>query len=55
MKSYIENNVPTARPFHEKLTDAQTIVDRVARDFLLKKISLSEAMKQGAEQVKALG
>ena len=54
MKMYIENNVPAARPFHEKQSEAETVVDEVGYLFLTKQISLSEAMKQGAERIKAL-
>jgi ABC-type glycerol-3-phosphate transport system substrate-binding protein len=55
MKTYIENNVPSARPFHEKPAEAQSIVDEMGALFLTKQISLAEAMKQGAERIKALG
>ena len=55
MKTYIENNVPSARPFHENQAQAQGVVDEMGALFLTKQISLAEAMKQGAEQIKALG
>jgi ABC-type glycerol-3-phosphate transport system substrate-binding protein len=54
MKMYIENNVPAARPFHEKQAEAETVVDDIGYLFLTKQMSLSEAMKQGAERIKAL-
>ncbi len=54
MKTYIENDVPTARPFHEKQSEAETVVDDVGYSFLTKQISLAEAMRQGAERIKAL-
>jgi multiple sugar transport system substrate-binding protein len=55
MRMYIENNVPSARPFHEKPAQAQDVVDEVGALFLTRKISLAEAMRQGAEWIKALG
>ncbi len=55
MKMYIENNVPTARPFHEKQAQAQTIVDDVGLAFLTRQMSLSAALSQGADRMKALG
>ncbi len=54
MKMYIENNVPMARPFHEKQSEAQAVVDDIGYQFLTKQISLAEAMKQGAERIRAL-
>ena len=55
MKMYIDNNVPAPRPFHEKVPEAQSVVDDVGSLFLTKQISLEEAMKQGAERIRALG
>jgi ABC-type glycerol-3-phosphate transport system substrate-binding protein len=55
MKTFIENNVPSARPFHKKPAEAQSIVDEMGALVLTKQISIAEAMKQGAERIKALG
>ncbi len=55
MKMYIENNVPASRPFHEKQAEAETVADQIGRLFLTRQLSLSEAMKQGKERIKALG
>jgi ABC-type glycerol-3-phosphate transport system substrate-binding protein len=54
MKMYIENNVPSARPFHEQQDKAEAIVNDIGALFLTKQISLAEAMKQGAERIKSL-
>ena len=53
MKRYIESNVISSRPFHEQVLDAQGIVDDVGSLFLTRQISLGEAMKRGAERIKA--
>jgi multiple sugar transport system substrate-binding protein len=55
MKMYIENNVPVARRFHEKVTEAERVVNEVGFLFLTRKISLTEAMKRGVEQIRVLG
>jgi multiple sugar transport system substrate-binding protein len=55
MKRYIESNVISERPFHERVLDAQGIVDDIGALFLTKQISLATAMQRGAEQIKALG
>jgi hypothetical protein len=44
----------SARPFHPRVAEAQTVVDDVASLFLTKQASLSEALKQGKERIKAL-
>jgi ABC-type glycerol-3-phosphate transport system substrate-binding protein len=54
-KLYIESNVLSSRPFHENIPEAQRIVDEVGFQYLTKKITLAEAMRMGAEQIKALG
>ena len=51
---YAEAGVPAARPFHEKVAEAQTIVDDMASLFLTKQASLSDVLKQGQELIKAL-
>ncbi|GIW04958.1 MAG: ABC transporter substrate-binding protein [Thermomicrobiales bacterium] len=55
MQLYVDNNVPSPRPFHPKIAEAQAIVDDVASLFLTKQASLSEALAQGKERIKALG
>ncbi|MCL6509072.1 MAG: extracellular solute-binding protein [Anaerolineae bacterium] len=55
MQRYAEANVPSPRPFHPKVAEAQSVVDDVAALYLTKQISLSEAMTQGKERIAALG
>ncbi|HEY8446963.1 MAG TPA: extracellular solute-binding protein [Thermomicrobiales bacterium] len=55
MKLYADNDVPSARPFHPRVAEAQSIVDDVASLFLTKQASLTEALEQGKERMKALG
>jgi multiple sugar transport system substrate-binding protein len=55
MKMYIENDVPVVRRFHEKVSDAALVVDRVGYQYLTKQLSLAEAMKRGRDEISALG
>lgn len=54
MKLYADNNVPSARPFHEKVAEAQGVVDDVGSLFLTKQASLEDAMKTGKERIAGL-
>lgn len=54
MGKYSDAGVPAARPFHDKVADAQTAVENVTSLFLSKQSSLSDALKQGQELIKAL-
>lgn len=55
MQKYVEAGVPSARPFHPKVAEAQSVVDDVASLYLTNQISLAEAIRQGKERIKALG
>lgn len=55
MQQYADAGVPSPRPFHPKVAEAQAVVDDVASLYLSKQISLAEAMQQGKERIKALG
>jgi maltose-binding protein MalE len=55
MGKYADAGVPTARPFHPKIAEAQTAVDDAASLFLTKQSSLADALKFGQDQIKALG
>ncbi len=55
MKQYADAGVPSPRPFHPKIAEAQSVVDDVASLFLTKQSSLSDALKQGKDRIKALG
>ena len=52
--SYAAEGVPSARPFHPKVAEAQIIVDDMASLFLTKQASLSDVLKQGQELIAAL-
>jgi ABC-type glycerol-3-phosphate transport system substrate-binding protein len=54
MKLYADNNVPAPRPFHEKVAEAQGVVDDVGSLFLTDQASLEEAMETGRERIAAL-
>ncbi len=51
---YSEANVFSARPFHPRVAEAQTVVDDMASLFLTKQASLSEVLTQGQELIAAL-
>ncbi len=51
---YSKANVFSARPFHPRLAEAQTVVDDVASVYLTKQASLVDAIKQGKERIAAL-
>ncbi|MBZ0301690.1 MAG: extracellular solute-binding protein [Anaerolineae bacterium] len=54
MVRYSDASVPTPRPFHPKVAQAQSIVDDMASLFLSKQASLTDVLKQGQEQIAAL-
>jgi ABC-type glycerol-3-phosphate transport system substrate-binding protein len=54
MSLYAENDVFSARPFHPRVADAQTVVDDMASLFLSNQASLSEVLEQGKELIAAL-
>jgi ABC-type glycerol-3-phosphate transport system substrate-binding protein len=54
MSLYAENDVFSARPFHPRVADAQTVVDDMASLFLSNQSSLSDALAQGQELIAAL-
>jgi ABC-type glycerol-3-phosphate transport system substrate-binding protein len=51
---YSEANVFSARPFHPRVAEAQTVVDDMASLFLTNQASLSEVLAQGKELIAAL-
>ena len=51
---YAAEGVPSARPLHPKVAEAQIIVDDMASLFLTKQASLSDVLKQGQELIAAL-
>jgi ABC-type glycerol-3-phosphate transport system substrate-binding protein len=51
---YSEAEVFSARPFHPRVAEAQTIVDDVASLFLTNQASLSEALALGQQLIAAL-
>lgn len=55
MKLYADNNVPSARPFHPKVAEAQAVVDDVAALYLTNQSSLEDAIKTGKERIAQLG
>jgi ABC-type glycerol-3-phosphate transport system substrate-binding protein len=55
MGEYAKAGVPSPRPFHPKVSEAQTIVENIASLFLTKQSSLADALKSGQEQIAALG
>lgn len=54
MKLYADNNVPAPRPFHEKIAEAQSVVDDVGSLFLTKQSTLEEAMQTGKDRIASL-
>jgi len=54
MKLYADNNVPSARPFHEKVAEAQAVVDDVGSLFLTNQSSLEDAMNTGKDRIAKL-
>jgi len=52
---YVAESVLSPRPFHPRVAEAQTIVDDMAALFLTKQAKLSDVLKQGKEQIAALG
>jgi multiple sugar transport system substrate-binding protein len=52
---YAAKGVTTARPFHPRVAEAQTVVDDMASLFLTDQASLSDVLKQGQQQIAALG
>ena len=55
VKMYSDAGIPTGRPFHPRIAEAQSIVDDMASAYLIGQMSLDEAMKKGREMIKALG
>jgi hypothetical protein len=51
---YSEAEVFSARPFHPRVAEAQTVVDDMASLFLTNQASLSEVLAQGQELIAAL-
>jgi hypothetical protein len=51
MKLYADNNVPSPRPFHEKIAEAQAVVDDVGSLFLTDQSSLEEALQTGKDRI----
>jgi ABC-type glycerol-3-phosphate transport system substrate-binding protein len=51
MQLYADNNVPSPRPFHEKIAEAQTVVDDVGSLFLTDQMSLEEALQTGKDRI----
>jgi ABC-type glycerol-3-phosphate transport system substrate-binding protein len=51
MKLYADNDVPSARPFHEKIAEAQGVIDDVGSLFLTNQASLEEAMATGKDRI----
>jgi ABC-type glycerol-3-phosphate transport system substrate-binding protein len=51
MKLYADNNVPSPRPFHEKVAEAQAVVDDVAALYLTNQSSLEDAISTGKERI----
>jgi multiple sugar transport system substrate-binding protein len=51
---YSEAEVFSARPFHPRVAEAQTVVDDMASLFLTNQASLSEVLEQGQELIAAL-
>ncbi len=51
---YAKEGVPTARPYHEKVAEAQTVVDDMASLFLTDQAKLSDVLKKGQELIAAL-
>ncbi len=54
MGMYSDAGVPSARPFHPRVADAQTVVDDMASLFLTNQSSLSDVLEQGQELIAAL-
>jgi ABC-type glycerol-3-phosphate transport system substrate-binding protein len=54
MSLYAEKDVFSARPFHPRVAEAQTVVDDVASLFLSKQSSLADALAQGKQLIAAL-
>lgn len=54
MKLYADNNVPSARPFHEKIAEAQAVVDDVGSLFLTNQSSLEDALSTGRDRIASL-
>ncbi|MBC7815110.1 MAG: extracellular solute-binding protein [Burkholderiales bacterium] len=54
MALYAEEDVYAARPFHPRVSEAQTVVDDVASLFLSNQSSLSDALQQGKDLIAAL-
>jgi len=51
MVMYSDAGVPTPRPFHPKVAQAQNIVDDMASLFLSKQASLADVLRQGKELI----
>jgi multiple sugar transport system substrate-binding protein len=54
MQLYADNDVPAPRPFHEKVAEAQAVVDDVGSLFLTNQMSLEEAMETGRDRMGSL-
>jgi ABC-type glycerol-3-phosphate transport system substrate-binding protein len=54
MSLYAQEDVFSARPFHPRVAEAQTVVDDVASLFLSRQSSLADALAQGKELIAAL-
>jgi len=53
-KMYSDANAVAPRPFHPKVSQAQSVVDDMASLFLFNQVSLTEAMKKGKELIAEL-
>src|SRR5215218_7218979 len=51
MKLYADNDVPSPRPFHEKIAEAQAVVDDVGSLYLTNQSALEDAIKTGKERI----
>ncbi|MFQ3567261.1 MAG: extracellular solute-binding protein [Aggregatilineales bacterium] len=54
IRRYSEANVFSARPFHPRVAEAQTVVDDMASLFLTNQASLSDVLRQGRDLIAAL-
>jgi len=54
MSLYADEDVFSARPFHPRVAEAQTVVDDMASLFLSKQASLADVLAQGKELIAAL-
>jgi ABC-type glycerol-3-phosphate transport system substrate-binding protein len=54
MGMYIDKEVVTPRPYHDQVSQAQTVVEDMVSLFLSGQAKLTDVMKQGKEQIAAL-